>query len=130
MAFIVMLSTFSFAIQKHYCGEILVDTTWFVKAKDCGMKSTDFVVEQGCPSTILKKSCCKDESQIFSGQDELKNSYDSSFEINPEVFLFKGYKYFNLTFFYALKNGRVLFKEYPPPENTPELYQLYQVYLI
>ncbi len=38
MAFVVLLSTMSFTMHMHYCGDTLVDTSYFVKAETCGME--------------------------------------------------------------------------------------------
>lgn len=54
MAFVVLFSTMSFTINMHYCGDTLVETAMFQKAKGCGM-------EMQKPSTeacvFAKKNC-------------------------------------------------------------------------
>ena len=37
MAFVVLFSTMSFTVNMHYCGDTLVETAIFQKAKGCGM---------------------------------------------------------------------------------------------
>ena len=129
MAVVVLLSTFSFSIQKHYCGKTLVDTAWFVKAKDCGMESTNLVADTGDDIIAMKKSCCKDESHIFSGQDELKNTIDS-FEITDNLYYYQFDENLYDIFVFLNTKDPVLFKEYSPPKFTTELYRLYETYLI
>ena len=38
MAFVVLFSTMSFTVNMHYCGDTLVETAIFHKAKGCGME--------------------------------------------------------------------------------------------
>ena len=38
MSFVVLFSTMSFTINMHYCGDTLVETALFQKAKGCGME--------------------------------------------------------------------------------------------
>ena len=73
MAFVVLFSTMSFMVNMHYCGDTLVETAFFQKAKGCG-------VEMEKPSTkscsITKKSCCDDKQLSVEGQDELQLTVD------------------------------------------------------
>ena len=66
MALLVLLSTVSFTMEKHFCGDILMDVAIFTKVNTCGMDMDVF-------SEILdKKSCFKDELEIVKSQDKLK----------------------------------------------------------
>lgn len=38
LVLIVLFSTFSFTIEKHYCGDFLVDVSFTGKADGCGME--------------------------------------------------------------------------------------------
>ena len=58
MAFVVLFSTMSFTIDMHYCGDTLVDTAIFQKAKACGMEMQK-PSNEGC--AVTKKDCCNDE---------------------------------------------------------------------
>ena len=73
MAFVVLFSTMSFTINMHYCGDTLVETAMFQKAKGCGM-------EMQKPSTeacvFAKKNCCKNEQLVIEGQDKLQSQID------------------------------------------------------
>lgn len=39
MALLVFLSTLSFTIESHYCGDVLVDTSMFDAVDTCGMET-------------------------------------------------------------------------------------------
>ncbi|MEL0457285.1 hypothetical protein WJN01_13685 [Flavobacteriaceae bacterium SZ-1-7] len=125
MALIVLFSTLSFTINMHYCGDTLVETALFHKAKGCGMEmeksSTD-----GCD--ISKKSCCDDKQVVIDGQDELQLSVDKiSFE--QQVFVASLiYTYINL--FEGLDKNVSSFEEYKPPLVIRRIYKIDETYLI
>ena len=66
---LVLFSTLSFTVEKHYCGNHLVDVAIFTKAENCGMD-----LEAFSTANFEKKHCCKDEIQVVKGQDKLKKS--------------------------------------------------------
>jgi hypothetical protein len=68
LAFLVLFSTFSLTVEKHFCGSNLVDVAVFTSVKKCG----DYIEKSSSnKSELTKKSCCKDEFQVFSGQNQL-----------------------------------------------------------
>ena len=50
MAIVVLFSTMSFTVDMHYCGDNLVETAIFHKAKGCGMEMENPSTE-GCSVT-------------------------------------------------------------------------------
>ena len=56
LAFLVLISTFSFTVEKHFCGDFLVDVAYVGHTDGCGMESVT-------SSKTSKKNCCKDEVQ-------------------------------------------------------------------
>ena len=80
MAMLVMFSTVSLTVEKHYCGDTLVDVAVFEEAKKCGMESSNMPVEE-----ITKKSCCKDTVDCVLSCSSYLNSYVS----RQNEFLFK-----------------------------------------
>ncbi len=126
MALLVFLSTTSFMVDKHYCGDMLVDVSLFTHAKTCGMEVQKHSVSSECE--VAKKSCCSDETLIVNGSDELKTSYnDLSFQ--QQVFIASFcYTYINL--FEGLKENIVPFKEYSPPLLVTDILIQDQTFLI
>ncbi|MFK2819559.1 hypothetical protein U0L90_05480 [Flavobacteriaceae sp. LMIT009] len=124
MAMLVMFSTVSLTVEKHYCGDTLVDVAVFEEAKKCGMESSNMPVEE-----ITKKSCCKDTVDLLEGQDELRvNSFD---DLDYEQQLFVTtfvYSYINL--FEGLPQLVVPHKDYSPPNLIVDIQVLDQVFLI
>jgi hypothetical protein len=125
MAFVVLFSTMSFTISMHYCGDTLVETAVFQKAKGCGMEMQNPSTE-GC--AIIKKNCCKDEQLVVDGQDELQLLVDKiSFEQQVFIASFV-YTYINL--FEGLYNNVSSYEEYKPPLVIRQLYKIDETYLI
>ena len=73
MALLVLFSTVSFTVEKHFCGDTLVDVSVFSEAQKCGMEAMEI---------LQKKTCCKDEIDIVKGQDELKVSSFDDLDFN------------------------------------------------
>lgn len=126
MSFVVLFSTMSFTIDLHYCGDTLMDTAIFQKAKACGMKMETAITSSKC--SITKKDCCKEEQIVVKGQDELKITFEKlSFDQQIFVASFV-YSYVNLIEYFE-ENART-FSEYPPPLITKSIYKLDETYLI
>ncbi len=125
LAFVVLGSTLSFTVNKHYCGGVLVETAMFHKAKGCGMEMQKASTE-GC--AITKKNCCKDESLVIDGQDELQLTFDTlTFEQHLFVASFV-YTYINR--FEGLDKKVSSYDYYKPPLVIRQLYKIDETYLI
>lgn len=125
MAFVVLFSTMSFTIDMHYCGDTLVDTAVFSKAKSCGMESME---TSSCESPRLKKNCCSEEQISFEGENELQLTFE---ELNFQQQVFVSsliYTYLNL--FEGLEENIVPFKEYSPPLVVKDIQLLDEQFLI
>ncbi len=127
MAFIVLFSTLSFTVEKHYCGNILVDLSVFTEAANCGMEVSEDTSKE---TTVTRMNCCKDLEITVQGQDNLQNS--STVDVLP-----------SLDFNYVFPNDACslsiniweyhkqnTFKEYSPPLLTREILLLEQHFLI
>ncbi|MFD0834812.1 hypothetical protein ACFQ0I_03480 [Mariniflexile aquimaris] len=125
MAFVVLFSTMSFTIDMHYCGDTLVETAVFHKAKGCGMEMEKPSVDD---CSIAKKNCCDDEQLAIQGQDELQLQVDKiSFEKQIFVASFV-YSYINL--FEGFESNVSSYEEYKPPLVIKRIYKLDETYLI
>ncbi|SEL64676.1 hypothetical protein SAMN04487910_2906 [Aquimarina amphilecti] len=126
LACLVLLSTFSFTVEKHYCGRFLVDVAMFSKAKDCGMEMMDHIDDQNLE--IKKKSCCKDEVIVFDGQDELKISFD---QIDfPQQIFFVSFLNSYTNSLSLKKERHLIYEDYSPPERVPDILILHETFLI
>ena len=125
MALLLLLSTVSFTVDKHFCGDTLVETAIFHKAVGCGMEMTK-PSSEGC--SIIKKNCCNDEQIVVDGQDELNiNSDTLSFDQQRFVASFL-HTYINS--FQGLDENITSYRLYKPPLVIRQLYKLDETYII
>ncbi|MDN3663807.1 hypothetical protein ACFFU1_17740 [Algibacter miyuki] len=125
MAFVVLFSTLSFAIDMHFCGDKLVETAVFHKTEGCGMDMQKPASED---CLLTKNSCCNNEQLVVNGQDELQLSVDKiSFEQQQFIASFV-YTYINL--FEGLGTDASNFETYHPPCVLKQIYKLDETYLI
>ncbi|QXP58817.1 HYC_CC_PP family protein [Olleya sp. HaHaR_3_96] len=125
MALVVLLSTMSFTFNMHYCGDTLVETALFHKAKGCGMEIAQPASEG---SVITKKSCCSDEQLVVDGQNELKLNLDQiSFE---QQFFITSFVYTYINLFEGVDNNTATFETYHPPLVRTQIFKLDETYLI
>ena len=124
LALLVLFSTVSFTIEKHFCGNILVDVSLFTEADKCKMEAFEIELEK-----ITKKTCCKDTVDLIVGQDELNiNTHDNFKLINKIVLTSFVYTYLNL--YEELPSKIIPHKDYSPPNLVFDRRVLDQVFLI
>jgi hypothetical protein len=122
MALLVLFSTVSFTVEKHYCGEHLIDVAVFTGAEDCsGEKISE--------TKTTKKGCCKDEIDVLEGQDELRVNGIDYLEFEQQLFVASFvYSYINL--FEGLPQLVIPHRDYSPPNLIIDRQVLDQVFLI
>tara|TARA_R110002126_G_scaffold77796_3_gene193990 strand:- start:58171 stop:58575 length:405 start_codon:yes stop_codon:yes gene_type:complete len=122
LALLVLISTFSFTVDKHYCGDFLVDISFTGEAEGCGMH----MEKESLPK---KKGCCKDEVQKFEGQDKLQNNKIENITFKNQEFLAVfcvSYK----DIFIDHSSEDIFFKDFSPPDIPFDYQVLYQTFLI
>lgn len=122
LALLVLFSTFSFTVDKHYCGDFLMDISFIGEAKDCGMEMETKRIKK-------KKSCCKDETIKVVGQDDLQLTSLEKITFEKQQFLIA------LIFSYQNEfindsTEKIYQKIFPPPEIQYNFQKLYQTFLI
>ncbi|RED50367.1 hypothetical protein DFQ02_101396 [Seonamhaeicola aphaedonensis] len=123
LASLVLFSTLSFTIEKHFCGDVLVDVAVFTEVEKCDMET-----EEKALAEITKKPCCKDEIDVVKGQDELLKSFND-FNIKQQQFITSiFYSYINL--FEGIPKKIVPCRGYSPPILVRDILVLDQVFLI
>ncbi len=126
LVLLVLLSTFSVTIEKHFCGDFLVDVAYFVKSKGCADMN-----EASCDDveTIKKKNCCKDEIEQLQGQDNLKKESLEKLTFEQQEFLMTFvYSYINT--FKILAKHSISFRHYRPPNLIKDIHILHEVFII
>jgi hypothetical protein len=120
MALLVLFSTMSFTVDKHFCGEVLVDQAIFSEAKTCGMHSD--------AATTAEDGCCDEEKIFVEGQKELKISFDD-LDLEHQVFIAS----FTLSYaalFEGEAQAEIPFFNYTPPLLVYEIHLLDEAFLI
>jgi len=125
MAVVVFLSTMSFSVDMHFCGDMLVDFSIMEQVKTCGMEKA----ETDCDNTTFtEKSCCTDTQLNVEGAESLKVSFDQlSFDQQVFVATFT-YSYINL--FQGIDSNEFSYKDYSPPFVKQNVQVLHQTFLI
>src|SRR5680860_61598 len=109
LALLVLVSTFSFTVDKHFCGSFLVDQAVFSKAISCGM---DMPSHSGIAS-MDQDNCCKDIIKHIECQNDLNTDFSTlNFEQQAFIASFT-YAYINL--FEGLPQQVITYKNYTPP---------------
>ena len=126
MALVVLFTTVSLTVDMHYCGDSLVDFSFFHKAETCGMEIVG--TAKDCKPAISQEPCCSDHQIVKEANHDLKTSFDKlTFGQQTFVATFF-YTYINL--FEGLDKNFVPFKDYSPPFIERDVQTLYETYLI
>lgn len=121
LSFLVLFSTFSFAVESHYCGDTLIDVSIFSEVKGCGMDTAKEVK--------TKKPCCKDVVDFIEGQDELQSVSFNDLDLEKQLFV-TSYIYSFSKLFESLPKQIIPHKTYRPPNLVYDIQLLDDVFLI
>lgn len=127
MAAVVLMTTMSFTMDVHYCGETLVDFSFTQQVETCGMEKMQSTSSCENPS-LSEKSCCSDKQVVKEGQDDLKISFD---QLNFEQQIFvASFTYAYISLFEGTESKQVPFVDYSPPFVKRDAQVLHQTFLI
>jgi len=130
MAVLVLFSTLSISIEKHYCGEHLVDVAIFAEAEKCGMEAADMgLAASDQDSLFMQKSCCTDVVDLVEGQDELSVEKTKELSQHQKVFLFS-FAYTFSGLFELEPQHHSPYEYYSPPNFVEDIQVLNEVFLI
>ena len=122
LAVLVLVSTLSFTVEKHFCGGHLVDSAIFSNAKKCGGMDAEEL-------DYVKKPCCEDTVDIIEGQDEL--TVKDFQELNKDTYIaLVSYVYGYTCLFETLAKPKVPHKNYKPPLIIEDIQVLDETFLI
>ncbi|WP_339706878.1 hypothetical protein [uncultured Kriegella sp.] len=125
MAVVLLFSTTSWKVEKHYCMGHLVDVAFFVDAQDCGMDTSS---ESAPEATKEKKSCCDHEVIAVEGQNDAKPSFND-FDLEHQSFLV-AFTHSYIGLFEPLTTQRISHTQYIPPKIVKNIQLLDDVFLI
>ncbi len=120
MALLVLFSTMSFTVDKHFCGSMLVDQAVFSEAKTCGMHAD--------ASHEAEDICCDEEKVLVEGQKDLKISFDD-LDVPQQVFL-ASFTFSYLELFEGEPQQVIPFAYYSPPLLVYDIQVLDETFLI
>ena len=128
MALLVLFSTMSFTVDMHYCGDQLVDFSFFKTAENCSMKVIPSIATGEASVMEMEMDCCTDLEIVLEGQDDLKISFDQ-FTFDQQIFISTFY-YTYVNLFETVDKNLNSFKEYSPPPLIRDIQILDQTFLI
>ena len=119
LALLVLLSTMSFTVEKHYCGDYLVDVSLIGNADSCDMKM----------DAIADDNCCKDEIYHIEGQDKLQKNSTDDLSLNQQKLIF-AFAISYQTIFVDIDTEKEFYSDFSPPDIPQDYQVLYQSFLI
>lgn len=126
MALLVLISTFSLTIEKHFCGDFLVDISYFGNSSDCCAQE---LKKSTCDTSLEqeKEKCCTDQIQQIEGQDDVNITSIEKITLKHFVLAF-AITYNGL--FVNLKKQIVPHKYYSPPNLITDIQVLHEVFIV
>ncbi len=124
LSFLVLFSTLSLTIEKHFCGDVLVDVAVFTQTEKCADDLPE--IDE---TRIVKKTCCKDETHVIEGLNQLTtNSFEDLNDLQKQVLAAYTYSYINAI--EGLPTSVILNKGYSPPIRIKDIQLLDETFLI
>ncbi len=128
LAFMVLFSTLSFSVNKHYCGNLLFNQSFFNHSQDCGMEKMDLNDNHNPFFASMQNNNCHNIQLLIKGQNvEQKALVLGNLDIQKIAIILN----FNILDFESLYQQQPTFyKNYTPPllvENIPVLVQTFRI---
>lgn len=125
LALLVLISTLSFTVAKHYCMGEVVSTSFFGEAKGCDMPKDDC---KSYEEVIKKEDCCSDTLEVVKSNNlQLKKEVEFS---ASSVKLLATFVISYSKFFEDKQLKNIPFNGYSPPLITYDLQVLHDTFLI
>ena len=125
LTLLVVFSTVSLTVGKHFCGSTLIDVSLFSTTTKCG----DDAMTKSSQPTLKKMSCCKDVVEVISGQDELDSkSLEDLTSVQKNLLSAFVFSYERL--FKPRSTKTLAYKDYQVPILVYDIALLDQVFLI
>lgn len=123
LALLVLFSTMSFTVEKHFCCGELVDIAVFSEPQKCGMGA--FETEK----ITLKDHCCSNIVEVIKGQDDIIVGAPNDLEFHQQIFL-TSFIFSFVDLFNEDEKKEVLYINYSPPSLVKDIQVLDQVFII
>ena len=120
LSLLVLFSTLSFTVEKHFCGDTLVEIAIFSDVNSCS--PNEDISEN-------KKPCCKDVIDLIEGQDDLIVKTFDDINFSQQLFL-TTFVFTSLMRFEDLSKQDISYKHYKPPIIVEDIQLLHDTFLI
>jgi hypothetical protein len=127
MALVVLMTTMSFTVDVHYCGDTLVDFSFIQQAETCGMDMSAMMATSE-NSSLSQKPCCTDKQVVKQGQDDLKITFDQ-LTLEQQLFI-ASFTYSYVDLFSGLQSQEIPYADQSPPFIKRDVQVLHQTFLI
>jgi len=124
MALLLLASTITWKVEKHYCMGRVMDIAFFHEVSKCGMDIFNDVES----SDLSTMHCCDDKVILVEGQDEMQ-SFVLDYTLDIQFFVYS-YAVSYLDLFAINVSQLIPHQEYPPPILIEDITVLDQVFLI
>ena len=126
LAILILVSTSSFTVEKHFCKGFLIDYSIFTTLKKCNdAPCSDNTKEEDTEDP----ECCNDVVDIVEGQDVVTTRDLNDLDYHQQVFLFAFTVSFNELFNYT-SVPKVRYKDYHSPFLITDKLVDHQTFLI
>lgn len=125
LSFIVLFSSMSFAIDEHYCGNNLMDVSYFGDADNC---CSEEATMNSSSSSVKQNNCCKDETTLLESSIFNKEKFINLQHIDAEVLFFKANSYLGTYKDIAIEIE--YYTDFSPPDIAQDIQVLHQAFLI
>ena len=129
LALLLLFSSTSFSVSKHFCGGEVISISYYLAAEGCGMEAQKDI----CPadsqiSQVSKKSCCSEETKVLQGSDFLEKT--TKITPSKRVQFFVEYPCTELSTLLSATANSYQASVYRPPPLFTERIVLYESFLI
>lgn len=125
LSLVVLFSSMSFTIDKHYCGETLVDVSYFGEADNCCKGEMKMNSDA---SKEKKKKCCKNETILIESSTFDKEKLITLQSIDFDFVFSYAHSYINL--YQNILLEKEYYKDFSPPDVEQNIQVLHQTFLI
>jgi len=124
LAFIVLFSSFSFAIEQHICNDEIVNVSYISEIDSCDMHAGDIALKGGKEET---DDCCFDNIDLIPGKKNVQEA-TAHLDINQVKFIVAyTHSFLNL---YEVEENLGAFIDTSPNIKDKDFQVLYQTFLI
>ena len=108
-------------MEKHFCGEVLVEVAIFSETHKCGIEMPD--------GAVIQKHCCKDVIEVVEGLEVVQNSSLEDLDFEQQQFIASFLESY-ASLYKNLPKQIIPHKDYSPPNLIANIQVLDQVFLI